>query len=91
MRFFGMTVVVALVFTALVAVGTLLFGKFGETTARILGTSAAVAGYMLLVMGAAASSRPGSSRLARATGPIAMGLSVLAFAMLVLLIWVESV
>jgi hypothetical protein len=40
----------SLIATALLAIGILLFGDFGETEGRILGTTALLAGYALLVL-----------------------------------------
>lgn len=45
-----MGIVVSLTATALLAVGILLFGEFGETEGRILGTTAMLAGYGLLAL-----------------------------------------
>ena len=47
-------VLIALGFTALVAIATLIFGSFNDTTGRILATSASIGGYSLLAMGATA-------------------------------------
>lgn len=46
-------IVGSLTATALLAVGILLFGDFGETEGRILGTTAMLAGYGLLALPAA--------------------------------------
>lgn len=46
-------IVAALTATALLAVGILLFGDFGETEGRILGTTGMLAGYGLLALPAA--------------------------------------
>jgi hypothetical protein len=43
-------IVAALTATALLAVGILLFGDFGETEGKILGTTAMLAGYGLLAL-----------------------------------------
>lgn len=43
-------IVASLTATALLAVGILLFGDFGETEGRILGTTAMLAGYGLLAL-----------------------------------------
>ena len=43
-------VAVSLIVTALIAIGVLLFGSFGETEGRILGTTMMLAGYGLIAL-----------------------------------------
>jgi MFS family permease len=49
-RILVLAIVVSLCASALLAIGILLFGRFGETEGRILGTTALIAGYGLLAL-----------------------------------------
>jgi hypothetical protein len=70
--------------TAAIAIGVLLFGDFGTTEGRILGTTLAVSLYSLLTM-------PGSilveRRIAVSLGWATIGLGVVAFLLAVAAIW----
>jgi hypothetical protein len=52
-RFLLTAVAVSITATALLAIGILLFGSFGETEGRILGSTMILAGYALLALPAA--------------------------------------
>jgi hypothetical protein len=73
----------ALCLAALVAIGIFLFGRFGETEARLLGTAVAVAGYSLT--GLAASTLLG--RRPTWLAPLGLGASGAGFVLMVALIW----
>jgi hypothetical protein len=49
-RFFLVALIASLCITALLAIGALLFGSFGDTAGRILATTALVAGFSLFAM-----------------------------------------
>ena len=89
-RLLAILVLASLVFTALAAVWTLIFGEFGETAARVLGTSASVAGYSLLAMAGAAAFGRAKSLLVRSAGGLAILCSLMAFVASILLIWAEE-
>lgn len=74
----------ALCLAALVAIGILLFGDFGETEGKILLTVVAVAGYSLL--GLAATTSLGEKPVW--LGPLGLAVSALGFVLAVGLIWV---
>jgi hypothetical protein len=73
----------ALSLAALVAIGILLFGDFGETEGKILLTVLAIAGYSLL--GLAATTALGREPLWLA--PTGLGVSAVGFVLAVSLIW----
>jgi hypothetical protein len=75
----------ALSSAALVAIGILLFGDFGETEGRILLTVLAIAGYSLL--GLAATTALGRAPIWLA--PTGLGVSAVGFVLFVALIWTE--
>lgn len=77
-------VIGALCLAALVAIGLLLFGNFGETEGKILLTTLAFAGYSLL--GLAATSALG--REPTWLGPLGLVVSAIGFVLCVSLIWV---
>jgi hypothetical protein len=68
---------------ALVAIGIFLFGEFGETEARLLGTAVTVTGYSLT--GLAATTALG--RRPTWLAPLGLGASVVGFVLMVALIW----
>jgi hypothetical protein len=90
MRFFRIVMLAALVVTALVAVGELLFGSLDESTARILGTSGAVAFYSIFAMAGAEAAAPGRPAILRATGIISICASIAALAILAVILWDKS-
>jgi hypothetical protein len=77
----------ALTATALLAIGILLFGDFGETEGRILATTALLAGYGLIAL-------PAAFLLDRARYPALafalLGLATAGFALSVTLVWFEA-
>jgi hypothetical protein len=87
MRLVRLILLAALVFTALAAVWALVFSEFDETAAKILGTSASVAGYSLIVMGAAAGGGPGRPAPARLAALVSTVASVAALGLIVFIMW----
>lgn len=80
-----LTVIAALCIAALVAIGLLLFGNFGETEGKILLTTLAIAGYSLLGLAA-------TTALGRETfwlGSLGLGVSAIGFVLFVSLIWIN--
>lgn len=90
MRILGFVVLGALVFTALAAVATLLFGEFDDRAGRILGSSASVAGYCLLAMGGAAALGQATPRTLRLAGWLAIVGSAIGFLAMMGTIWIGS-
>jgi hypothetical protein len=74
----------ALCLAALVAIGILLFGNFGETEGKILLTVVAIAGYSLLGLAATTALGRGPGWL----GPLGVGVSAVGFILFVGLIWI---
>lgn len=89
-RIFAMLVLAALVFTALAAVATLIFGEFDETAARILGTSGSVAGYSLLAMAGTSALAATASKDRRMIGWATLLLALAGLALSCVLIWAEG-
>jgi hypothetical protein len=81
-----LAVVASLCATAAVAIGTLLFGDFGETEGKILLTTAAISFYSLLAL-------PGGilldQRRLRALAAAAIALAVASFVLAMTLLWSE--
>ena len=80
-------IVVSLTATALLAVGILLFGDFGETEGKILGTTAMLAGYGLLAL-------PAGFLLDQRRLPglawAVLGLATVGFAVAATTVWTEA-
>ncbi len=75
-----LTIVTSLSASALLAIGILLFGQFGETEGRVLGTTALIAGYGLLALPAGLLLE-GSRRLPLAVTTLALAVTGLALAL----------
>ncbi len=90
MRALWVLAMTGLIVTALVAIGALIFGKFNETTGRILGTSGAVAGYSLLVMGGATAFAPGTPLFRRVLGGCAVASAAGVLVQVIAMIWIKS-
>ncbi len=90
MRALWVLAMTGLIVTALVAIGALIFGKFNETTGRILGTSGAVAGYSLLVMGGATAFAPGTPLFRRVLGGGALASAAGVLVQVIAMIWIKS-
>jgi hypothetical protein len=82
-RILALTAAGALCLAGLVSIGIFLFGTFGETETRLLATALAVAGYSLT--GLAATMRVGRRPFWLA--PLGIGVSSIAFGLMVVLIW----
>ena len=82
-RALAVAAVGALCLAALVAIVIFLFGQFGETEARLLGTAVSVAGYSLT--GLAATTMLG--RRPTWLAPLGLGASGAGFVLMVTLIW----
>ena len=89
-RFLVILVLGSLTFTALVAVAVLIFGEFDETAARVLGTSASVAGYSLLAMAGAIAFRRESPAGLRVAGGVGLVCTLVGFVIVLLMIWVKD-
>src|SRR4051812_39583356 len=85
-RAFLLLTIVALSSAALVAIGILLFGGFGDTAGKILLTVTAIAGYSLLALAAttALEREPGW------LGPNGLGVSGAGFLLTLWLIWSDA-
>jgi len=88
-RFLTILVLTSLIFSAVTAVVVLLFGEFNDTTGKILGSSATIAGYSLLAMAGAAAFRAESSQVMRTVGAVAAAFSALGCVALLLIIWLK--
>jgi len=84
-RIFLLALVASMCATAALAVGILLFSEFGETSARILSTTGALAFFSLLALPAGVVLDRGR---ARPLGWASLGLTALGFALVLVLCWI---
>jgi MFS family permease len=85
-RVFLLALVASMCATAALAVGILLFSEFDETSARILGTTGALAFFSLLALPAGVLLDRGR---ARPLGWAALGLAALGLVLVLVLVWTD--
>jgi MFS family permease len=85
-RIFLVALVVSMCATAALAVGILLFSEFGETSARILGTTGALAFFSLLALPAGVLLDRGRAAV---LGWVSLALAALGLVLVLVLLWVD--